>query len=141
LKTYIVYCEPCGFKKLIQDPNNVGLREHATSSVQGRLPRIKKETEGAIKIHDRVIVIANSDGQGDVKIGTCGTVVSVPTPDVFVLREFPNLEIKAADLKKDITIHTMPKYKCPQCGRVVTMRKSNTPLPKDPKDDKKSPGQ
>lgn len=75
-KTYIIYCEPCGFKKIVLDPSDVGLPEVETSSIQGRIPVLDKEIKKT--------------------------------------KTFPH-------------ITTMPKFKCGQCGRVVTLRKFNVP--------------
>jgi DNA-directed RNA polymerase subunit RPC12/RpoP len=89
MKTYLIYCEPCGFKKIVEDPDNVGLFKHATSNVQGRIPMLNKKTK---------------------KTETFDFVSS------------------------------MPKYKCPQCGRVVTLKKYNVPKiepkPDEDKNDK-----
>lgn len=79
-RSYIIYCEPCGYKKPVPDPLNVGLVPYQKCSVQGRLPVYNKETKKT---------------------------------DTF---DF---------------VETMPKYKCPQCGRVVTLKKFNVPKTPD----------
>lgn len=78
MRTYVVYCEPCGYKRLVEDPLHVGLPQIQTSKVPGRIPVLDPETKKT-------------------------TVFDHITP--------------------------MPKYRCPSCGRAVTLRKSN--IPKD----------
>jgi DNA-directed RNA polymerase subunit RPC12/RpoP len=75
-RTYIIYCEPCGYKKVIDDLDNIGLTDVKTSTVQGRIPVLDKETKKT---------------------------------------------------KTFSHITTIPKYKCPRCGRAVTLRKYNVP--------------
>jgi predicted RNA-binding Zn-ribbon protein involved in translation (DUF1610 family) len=85
-KTYIIYCDPCGYKKVVEDPTNVGLPPFQTSSVQGRIPVLDKATNKT--------------------------------------KKFPE-------------VTTMPKFKCPGCGRVVTLRKLNVPKAPPPQQDDK----
>ncbi len=75
-RTYIIYCEPCNYKKIIENPNEVGLIGVATSPVPGRIPILDPETNKT-KTFDHVT--------------------------------------------------TMPKYKCPNCGRAVILKKFNVP--------------
>ncbi len=75
-KTYVIYCEPGGFKKVVTDPSSTGLPEIKTSPVPGRVPVLDKETNKTLTFQD---------------------------------------------------VTPMPKYKCPNCGRGVVMRKSNVP--------------
>ncbi len=74
-RTYIIYCEPCGFKKMVEDPLNVGLSAYPTSPVPGRIPML--------------------DEKGKTET-------------------FPDIKL-------------MPKFKCPNCGRTVTLKKFNVP--------------
>lgn len=80
MRTYIVYCEPCGFKKIVQDPQNTGLRESGTTTIQGRIPML---VDGKTQTYDPVKL--------------------------------------------------MPKFKCPDCGRMILLKKYNVPT--EPKPD------
>ncbi len=82
-KTYVIYCEPCGFKKIIENPLDVGLTKYPASNIQGRIPVLNPEN-----------------------------------------RKTETFEF----------IQPMPKFKCPNCGRTVILKKFNVPLnkPNDP---------
>jgi hypothetical protein len=76
MRTYVIYCEPCGYKKVVEDPLNVDLVARTVSNVPGRIPVLNKQTNK--------------------------TETFDPIP-------------------------VMPKFKCPKCGRGVTLKKYNVP--------------
>jgi len=83
-RKYVLYCEPCNFKKILDKPEDEDLIEIKKSMVPGG---------------------------------------------------YPKLDIESGETKNRENLKRSKQYKCPKCGRGVTIKRYNVPIGR--KNDKK----